>query len=91
MRGSAIQGPGFPWDSILASMELSVNQQIFSGPLCQYGAHHQSGYTTMLEEPYCIRYAETLAAKASIVLAISTTTPLVAFPKPEEHTTMVNT
>lgn len=39
----------------------------------------------MLEEPYCIRYAETLAAKGSIVLAIFTTTPLVALTKSEEH------
>lgn len=74
----------FPWDSILASIELYVNQQIF-GPIVSYGAHHQSGYTTTLEEPYCIRYAETLAAKDSIVLAIFTTTPLVALTKSEEH------
>ena len=46
----------------------------FSGPLCQYGAHYQSGYTTMLEEPYCIRYAEALAAEDSFVLAIFTNT-----------------
>ena len=39
----------------------------------------------MLEKPYCIRYAKTLAAEDSFVLAISTTTPLVAFTKSKEQ------